>query len=115
MLTVVGIKNCNTIQKTLKWLDNEGHEYSFRDLKKNPLNDEELLDIVNKMSVESVINKKGTTWRKLDVSDKNLSDQELFDLLLENQSMIKRPVLLLDDAVMIGFDEEAITEFLATE
>lgn len=115
MLTVVGIKNCNTVQKTLKWLDNEGHKYTFRDVKKNPLDDEELLDIVNKLSVESVINKKGTTWRKLDVSDKNLSDQELFELLLENQSMIKRPVLLLDDAVMIGFDEEAITEFLATE
>ena len=115
MLTVVGIKNCNTVQKTLKWLDNEGHKYSFRDVKKKPLTDIELLDIVNKLSVESVINKKGTTWRKLDVSDKNLSDQELFELLLDNQSMIKRPVLLLDDAVMIGFDEEAITEFLATE
>jgi Spx/MgsR family transcriptional regulator len=115
MLTVVGIKNCNTVQKTLKWLDNEGHTYKFRDVKKNPLLDEELLDIVNKLSVETVINKKGTTWRKLDVSDKDLSDQELFELLLENQSMIKRPVLLLEGAVMIGFDEEAITEFLATE
>lgn len=115
MLTVVGIKNCNTVQKTLKWLEDEGHKYTFRDIKKSPLDEDELLDIVNKLSVETVINKKGTTWRNLDVSDKNLSDQELFGLLLENQSMIKRPVLLLDDAVMIGFDEEAITDFLATE
>lgn len=113
MLTVVGIKNCNTVQKTLKWLENEGHTFTFRDVKKSPLHEDELLDIVNKLSLETVINKKGTTWRKLEVTEKNLSDQELFELLLDNQSMIKRPVLLLGDAVMIGFDEEALTEFLA--
>ncbi len=115
MLNVVGIKNCSTVQKTLKWLDDHGHSYTFRDVKKNPLEQEELLDLVNKLSLESVINKKGSTWRKLELSQANLSDQDLFIVLFENQSMIKRPVLILDEAVMIGFDNEALTEFLATD
>lgn len=112
MLRVIGIKNCNTIQKTLKWLDEKGIGYKFRDVKKDPLSDEELHDLVSKLSLETVINKRGTKWKSLDVSDKQLSDQELFDLLAENQTMIKRPVIYRDDAVMIGFDEESLDSFL---
>ena len=112
MLLVIGIKNCNTIQKTLKWLDEKGVEFNFRDVKKDPLSDEELHDIVKKLSLETVINKRGTKWRSLGVSDKNFSDQELFDLLAENQTMIKRPVIYRDESVMIGFDEEALSAFL---
>jgi Spx/MgsR family transcriptional regulator len=112
MLLVIGIKNCNTIQKTLKWLEEKNIEFIFRDVKKDPLSDGELHDIVRKLSLETVINKRGTKWRSLGVSDKNLSDQDLFNLLAENQTMIKRPVILLDESVLIGFDEEALSAFL---
>lgn len=112
MLLVIGIKNCNTIQKTLKWLEEKNIKFIFRDVKKDPLSDEELHDIVRKLSLETVINKRGTKWRSLGVSDKNLNDQDLFNLLAENQTMIKRPVILLDESVLIGFDEEALSAFL---
>jgi Spx/MgsR family transcriptional regulator len=115
MLTVIGLKTCSTIKKTLKWLDVHEHSYFFRDVKKKPLTEVELLDIVNKLSLETVINKRGTTWKKLNVDGSSLTDVELFDLLLQNQSMIKRPVITQDDAVLIGFDEEALQEFLGND
>lgn len=113
MLHVIGIKNCNTIQKTLKWLQDRGDVFTFRDVKIDPLNEAELHDIVSNLSLETVANKKGMKWRSLGLSEKNLTDQELFDLLLEHQTMIKRPVLIRDGAVLIGFDEDALQEFLA--
>lgn len=112
MIHIVGIKNCNTVQKTLKWLQGKNFEFTFQDVKKNPLSEEEILDLVKKLSIETVINKKGTKWKSLNVSDKNLSDQELFDLVNEHQTMIKRPVIYNDDSVMIGFDEDALESFL---
>lgn len=112
MIHIVGIKNCNTVQKTLKWLQEKNLEFTFQDVKKDPLSEEEILDLVKKLSVETVINKKGTKWRSLNVSDRNLSNQELFDLLNEHQTMIKRPVIYNDGSVMIGFDEDALESFL---
>lgn len=112
MLHVIGIKNCNTVQKALHWLDERNVSYSFKDVKKDPLSDEEVLDIVRKLSVETVLNKKGTKWRSLNIKDQQLSDQELFDLLVEHQTMIKRPVLVKGDAVMVGFDTDAFESFL---
>lgn len=112
MLKVIGLKNCDTVRKSLKWLDDKGVDYKFRDIKRNPLEDTEVLDLVKKLSIETVINKRGTTWRDLGVADQNLSDQELFDLIVENQSMIKRPVIYKDEAVMIGFDPDALESFL---
>jgi Spx/MgsR family transcriptional regulator len=113
MIHIVGIKNCNTVQKTLKWLQEKNIEFTFQDVKKDPLSEEDILDLVKKLSIETVINKKGTKWRSLNVSDKNLSDQELFDLVSEHQTMIKRPVIYRDDSVMIGFDEDALESFIA--
>jgi Spx/MgsR family transcriptional regulator len=112
MIHIVGIKNCNTVQKTLKWLQEKNLEFSFQDVKKDPLSEEEILDLVKKLSIETVINKKGTKWRSLNVADRNLSDQELFDLVSEHQTMIKRPVIYNDDSVMIGYDEDALESFL---
>jgi Spx/MgsR family transcriptional regulator len=111
MLQVIGIKNCNTVQKALKWLDERSISYSFQDVKKDPLSDEEVLDIVKKLSIETVLNKRGTKWRSLNIQEQ-LSDQELFDLLVEHQTMIKRPVLVNGDAVMVGFDADAFESFL---
>jgi arsenate reductase len=112
MLLVAGIKNCSTVKKTLTWLDNNGVEYTFQDLKKKPLNKDELLDLVQKLSLETVLNKKGTTWRNMNLNADELSPKQLFDLLLEHQSMIKRPVLVMGEAVMVGFEPEALEAFI---
>ncbi|MCH8496066.1 MAG: arsenate reductase family protein [Balneolales bacterium] len=112
MLHVVGIKNCSTVKKTMKWLEEQDVEFTFQDVKKDPLTEEQILDLVKKLSIKTVLNKKGTKWRSLQLNDDDLSDQDLFELLVEHQTMIKRPVLIHGEAVMVGFDPEGVEAFL---
>lgn len=112
MLHLVGIKNCNKIRDTKKWLDENQVEYTFIDVKKEPLNREELKELSDKVGLDVLVNKKGMMWRKLGLAGKNLTDEELFDVLLEHQNMIKRPVLIKDEAVLVGYDEESFSAFI---
>ncbi|MCC5932926.1 MAG: Spx/MgsR family RNA polymerase-binding regulatory protein [Candidatus Cyclonatronum sp.] len=111
MLTVVGIKNCNTISKTLKWLEEQEINYTFRDVKKNPLSAEELEDAISKVGLDTLVNRRGMKWRSLGLAGKELTGEELAEILFEHQTMIKRPLLLAGDAAMVGFDEDALGVF----
>jgi len=111
MIEVYGIKNCDKIRKTRKWLENSDIEYTFYDLKKEPLTREELREFVHRIGLDVLVNKRGTTWRNLELKDKDPDDDELFELLLKNQTMIKRPVLIKDEAILVGYDEEAFEGF----
>lgn len=115
MLHVIGIKNCDTIKKTRKWLNENEIEFEFIDLKKEPLTNDEIKELEYKVGLDVLVNKRGTTYRKLGLKDKNLSDQDMIETLQENQSMIKRPVLVLDEAVLVGYDEEAFKNFVGLE
>ncbi|MBO6571012.1 MAG: Spx/MgsR family RNA polymerase-binding regulatory protein [Balneola sp.] len=115
MLHVIGIKNCDTIKKTRKWLNENEVEFEFIDLKKEPLTIDEIKELEFKVGLDVLVNKRGTTYRNLGLKDKNLSDQEMIQALQENQSMIKRPVLVLDEAVLVGYDEEAFKNFVGLE
>jgi len=112
MLKVYGIKNCNKVRDTLKWLEENDVDYEFINLKKEPLSEGKLDEFVHKVGLDVLINRRGMTWRNLGLKDKDLSEDELFDVLLENQTMIKRPVLELDDAVLVGYDEDAFDSFV---
>lgn len=115
MLHVIGIKNCDTIKKTRKWLNENEVEFEFIDLKKEPLTIDEIKELEFKVGLDVLVNKRGTTYRNLGLKDKNLSDQEMIQALQENQSMIKRPVLVLDEAVLVGYDEKAFKNFVGLE
>lgn len=115
MLHVIGIKNCDTIKKTKKWLTENEVEFEFIDLKKEPLTIDEIKELEYKVGLDVLVNKRGTTYRNLGLKDKNLSDQDMIQTLQENQSMIKRPVLVLDEAVLVGYDEEAFKNFVDME
>lgn len=114
MIYIAGIKNCDTVRKTLKWLDAQEQEYSFRDLKKNPFSPEDLSDLISRAGLYTLVNKRGMKWRQLGLAKKNLSDQEMAETLLEHQTMIKRPVIEAGDqgAVSVGFDEDALADFI---
>jgi len=112
MLKVYGIKNCNKVRDTFKWLEENDVDYEFINLKKEPLSEVKLDEFVHKVGLDVLINRRGMTWRNLGLKDKDLSEDELFDVLLENQTMIKRPVLELDDAVLVGYDEDAFDSFV---
>lgn len=115
MTHLIGIKNCNKMRDTFKLLDQMQAEYTFIDVKKNPLSREELAQYASMIGLDSLVNKKGTTWRNLTDAQKALEEPELLDLLVEKQSMIKRPLLVNERSVMVGFDEDAIKAFVSGE
>ncbi len=114
MITMFGIKNCDTIKKARKWLEAEGIEYQFHDYKKDGLSPEMLTGWVKDLGYEALVNKRGTTWRKLpdDVKD-SIDEASAIEIMLENTSIIKRP-LLSDDAnnKLLGFKAEQYQEFI---
>jgi len=112
MIQVYGIKNCNKIRDTLLWLKEQKIEHTFYDLKKEPLTREELAEFVHRIGLDVLVNKKGMKWRQLGLKDKDLNDDELFNQLLENQTMMKRPVLINEEAILVGYDEEAFEHFV---
>jgi Spx/MgsR family transcriptional regulator len=112
MLQIIGIKNCDTMKKTFKWLEANNFDYDFRDVKKNPLNLDEITSLAGRLGIDVLLNRRGTKWRSLELGDAELTDQQLIALLQEHQTMIKRPVVVVGDAVMVGFDESALETFL---
>ncbi|MEH6449496.1 MAG: ArsC family reductase [Oleispira sp.] len=114
MITMFGIKNCDTIKKARKWLEAEGIEYQFHDYKKDGLSPEMLNIWVKDLGWEALINKRGTTWRKLPEEVKESVDQaSAILIMLDNASIIKRPLLINDaDSKLLGFKAEEYQEFI---
>lgn len=112
MIYLIGIKNCNKIRDTKTWLSSNKVDFEFIDLKKEPLTESELRELEFKVGLDVLINRKGTTYRNLGLKDKDLSEDELFQVLLKNQNMMKRPILTNEEAVLVGYDEEAFEGFV---
>ena len=114
MITMFGIKNCDTIKKARKWLEAEGVEFQFHDYKKDGLSIDMLDTWVKDLGWEALVNKRGTTWRKLPEEIKESIDQaSAIQIMLDNTSIIKRP-LLVDDAnnKLLGFKADDYQNFI---
>lgn len=114
MITMFGIKNCDTIKKARKWLEAEGIEYQFHDYKKDGLSSEMLNAWIKDLGWEALVNKRGTTWRKLPEEIKDSIDEAgALAVMLENASIIKRPLLINDaNNKLLGFKVEEYQEFI---
>lgn len=107
MITLYGIPNCDTIKKARKWLSDNGKDYSFHDYKKQGVPEKELRSWVKQLGWETLLNKRGTTWRKLDEVTKNSVDEaSAIQIMLDNPSIIKRPVLSSGKTLLVGFSAE---------
>lgn len=107
--TIYGIKNCDTMKKTFRWMDENGVAYDFHDYKKEGANISVLKKAIDAHGWEIVINKRGTTWRKLDDAMKEQMDERLaITIATDNPSIIKRPIIVQDDKVMVGFDADKL-------
>lgn len=102
MITLYGIKNCDTVKRARKTLDSANIEYKFHDMRADGL---ALSTIQNWLDTlgEDVINKRGTTWRKLDETEQARADSAAAQLLLEHPAMIKRPVMDKNGDLRLGF------------
>jgi len=112
MTSLYGINNCDTVKKVRKWLDQQGIEYDFHDYKKSGCNPTLAKTFLKQFELDTVINRRGTTWRKLPESVKtSLNSDSAIKLMTENPSLIKRPIFHYKEQWLIGFNEQ---QWLAT-
>lgn len=112
MPTVYGIKNCNTMKKAFAWLDEHGVAYTFHDYKKAGIDQARLRGWLDALGWEALINRRGTTWRRLpeDVRE-NMDADGALAVMRDNQSIIRRPLIELDDGgYLLGFDADEYAE-----
>jgi arsenate reductase len=113
MIVVYGIKNCDTMKKARAWLDGHGITYAFRDYKTAGIEKARLEGWVSQLGWEALLNRAGTTFRKLpDAEKEGLNEKKAIALMLAQPSMIKRPVLEKGGTVMAGFRPEQYEKLL---
>ena len=107
-ITLYGIKACDTMKKARAWLDKHGVEYRFHDYKAEGIDRTRLEAWVKALGWETVLNRAGTTFRKLPDADKQgVTEKKAVALMLAQPSMIKRPVLDAGGKLLVGFSPEA--------
>lgn len=106
-LNVYGIKNCSTVKKALDWLKAHDKPFLFHDFKKEPATIAQLKHWEEHTSYETLLNKKGTTWRKLgpEAQQQITDEASANEALAAHNSMIKRPIIEHATGLLVGFDE----------
>ncbi len=104
-ITLYGIPNCDTVKKARAWLTGQGLDYHFHDFKKDGVPAERLDGWIADLGWEPLVNRKGTTWRKLDAVQAGVHDAaSARQLMLAQPSVIKRPVVQWGPKTTVGFD-----------
>ncbi|MGE3275711.1 MAG: ArsC family reductase [Vicinamibacterales bacterium] len=107
MRTMFGIKNCDTIKKARAWMDAHGVEYAFHDYKAAGIDRARLERWAGQVGWERLVNRAGTTFRKLPDAEKaDLDAEKAMRLLIEHPSAIKRPIVEDGDTLIVGFSAE---------
>ena len=115
LTTIYGIKNCDTMKKARAWLDSHGVSYEFHDYKTAGAPKEKLKAWCDEFGWETLLNRAGTTFRKLPEADKEgLNERKAMALMLEQPSMIKRPVLEVGSKLLVGFKPDTYASELKT-
>lgn len=104
MINLYGIPNCDTMKKARKWLADNGLDYTFHDYKKQGVDEALLRDWVARAGWEVLLNRRGMMWRKLTQQQRdNINEENAIQLMLSTPSIIKRPVLVQDELLLVGF------------
>jgi arsenate reductase len=115
-IIVYGIPNCDTIKKTLDWYKKRNITVEFYDFKKSGITKEKLTAWCKKVGWEVLLNKKSTTWRSLAAEEqqKVTDEKEAVQLMRQYTSLIKRPVIEINNNVLVGFNEDKFNEIFAS-
>ncbi|MBC8212015.1 MAG: ArsC family reductase [Gammaproteobacteria bacterium] len=112
-LMMYGIRNCDTIKKARAWLDQHAIHYQFHDYKKHGIDHDQLQRWVSELGWEQLINKRGTSWRKLDQQQQSVMDDSLaVKVMMQNPSIIRRPLLVVGEQKILGFNEKTYAQEL---
>lgn len=115
MLTVYGIKPCNTVQKARLWLEVQGIAYHFHDFRVQGLDEALLERFEQALGWETLLNRRGTTWRTLSEAEReDLDRAKALALMLARPTVIKRPILERGDRLLISFSPERYAQELLT-
>lgn len=112
MITIYGIKNCDTMKKAFAWLDEHGIAYDFHDYKKLGIDRDMLERWEQTLGWEALLNTRGTTWRKLAPTQQaDMNANKAIALMLELPSLIKRPVMENGARLIVGFQSQLYVDF----
>ncbi len=115
MLTLYGIVQCDTVKKARRWLDGQQIPYRFHDFRKDGLDARQLRSWLEDLGWQVLLNRRSTTWRGLSESERADPDAAaVLVLMLRYPTLIKRPVLVAEDRVLVGFDEQRYQEITGT-
>ena len=107
MTTIYGIRNCDTVKKARHWLDAHGVAHDFHDYKTAGVDADALAGWIDRLGWEALLNRSGTTFRKLPDADKvGLDRDRALAVMVANPSAIRRPVVVSGDALLVGFDPQ---------
>lgn len=108
MTKIYGIKNCNSVKKAINFLEQNKINFEFHDYKKLGIDEKTLQFFIKKFGLEKVLNKNGTTFKKLSEDEQKATknEQKAIELMQKNTSLIKRPIIIGNSLSLIGFDEE---------
>jgi len=107
MLKVYGIKNCDTVRKALKWLKENEITHEFQDFRADPVSAEQVANWEAAIGREKLINKRGTTYRKLEQAEKEALEADApYQMLADNPTLMKRPVFEGPNRTLVGFTEK---------
>ena len=115
MITLYGIKNCDTIKKARRWLEAQGIDYRFHDYRVDGLDNTLLQSFISELGWEALLNTRGTTWRKLDESMRSqiIDAASAAALMIEMPAIIKRPLLCAPgQPMLLGFSESSYQTYI---
>ncbi len=104
MTTLYGISNCDTVKKARNWLDEAGVTFTFHDFRKDGLTSQQVEGWIKSLGWETLVNKRSTTWKGLSEEAKaSLNDESVIALIVEQPTLVKRPLLEHNDHIGVGF------------
>lgn len=116
-IDLYGIKNCDTVKKARKWLEQQQIEYTFHDFRADGIEQKSICHWEKNVGVDLLINKRSTTWKQLDDEAKahfaqTSLNKAAIDIILQNPTLIKRPVLQTAEQVVVGFNADQYNNIL---
>ena len=104
MTVLYGIKNCDTVKKARKWLDENHIDYRFHDFREQGIEQKSVTDWVRALGWEAVVNKRSTTWKQLDPGLRDsMDEQSAISAIMDNPTLVKRPLLETQNQYFVGF------------
>ena len=105
MLKIYGIKNCDSVRKAIRFLKTDDIPYEFIDFKETPVDADTIASWLKEVDIETLFNTRGTTYRTLKLKELNLDNKEKEAWLAKENMLIKRPVITVNDSVIVGYNE----------